>query len=143
MDSIDEFLYRNREQLLRYLDGKVPRRRKDAAALQFVDQVVGEWSRLFGGRELPPPTRKERTFWYTLYLFEEIQEMPRGHRTDPWFNLQKRNLDRLRELLRNNADLPPEFFATRPGEEDWGDDEDWDDWDDGVDDDDMVGESQA
>lgn len=126
MDNIEEFLYRNREQLLRYLDGKAPRTRKDAGPLQFVDQVVGEWMRLFGGKKLPAPTRKERTFWYALYLFEEVREMPHAHRSDPWFDLQRKNLDRMRELLRNNADLPPEFFASRPGEDDWGDDEDWD-----------------
>lgn len=132
MESISEFIYRNREQLLRYMDGKAPATHQDPAPLEFVDAVVAEWSSLFGGKQIQAPTQRERTFWFALYLFEEMQEVPAEHRSDPWVKIQRKNLERIRELLRNNAELPQQFYATRPGEtpEGW-DEEDWDDadWD--------------
>lgn len=128
MESVKEFIYRNREQLLRYLDGEAPSTHVDPGPRAFVDGVVAEWSTLFGGKKIQAPTRRERTFWYTLYLFEEMQEIPPGSQSDPFVTMQRKSLTRLRELLRMNLDLPPEFHATRPDEEpeDWSDlDEEW------------------
>lgn len=117
MESMKEFIYRNREQLLRYLDGEAPSTHLDPGPLEFVDQVIADWLKMFGGKKIQAPTRRERTFWYTLYLFEEMQEVPGESQSDPFVNMQQANLSRLRELLRNNAELPSEFHATRPGEE--------------------------
>lgn len=117
MESVKEFVYRNREQLLRYLDGEAPSTHLDPGPLEFVDLVIADWLKLFGRKKIQAPTRRERTFWYTLYLFEEMQEVPPDHQSDPFVNMQQENLARLRELLRNNAELPAEFYATRPGED--------------------------
>ncbi len=135
MESIKEFIARNRKQLLRYLDGKAPSTHIDPGPLQFVDNVVSEWIGLFGGRHIQAPTPRERTFWAALYLFEEMQEVPPGSMSDPYVNMMKGNLEKMGELLRNNEELPGQFFATRPGEDPTGrnwDDDDWDDddWDD-------------
>lgn len=116
-NDIQQFIERHSAQLLNYLDGKAPKPGKDPAPLDFVDTVLDEWSNLFSGCKLPKPCFKERTFWYTLYQYEEIVEIPAKDRHDPYIEMMIKTLENVTELLRTKSELPKGFFATRPGEE--------------------------
>lgn len=116
MDDVEAFLQRHRAKLLRYLDGKAPQSPDDPAPLEFVEQVLAEWSRAFAGRKIKVPCLRERTFWYALYQFEELVENPISRHPCSYESVLLQNLAQVREILRNWGELPENFFATRPGE---------------------------
>lgn len=116
MDGIDDFLETHRLNMLAYLDGIAPKSPEEPGPLQFVEQVLNEWSQTFGGRTLEAPSSSERTFWFALYQLEELVENPVQNELDPYEALLMQNLAQVRELLRDRRELPNDFFATRPGE---------------------------
>ncbi len=122
MNEINEFLKEKTGILLGYLDGIEPDPTDALAPLDLIDSILEEWSRKFGDRRIPPPTLKERTFWFTLYQYEEVVEIPPTMPgTAPYEALLMKNLATAKELLRENRDLPAVFYATRPGEDDLDD----------------------
>lgn len=117
MDGIDEFLETHRLNLLAYLDGIAPKSPEEPKPLEFVEQVLNEWSQTFGGRTLSAPCSSERTFWFALYQLEELAENPVQNELDPYEGVLMQNLAQVRELLRDRRELPNGFYATRPGED--------------------------
>jgi len=116
MDGIDDFLEFHRSKLLTYLDGIAPESSKEPGPLEFVEQVLDEWSRFSEGRTLEAPCSRERTFWFALYQLEELVENPVQDERDPYVSILMHNLAHVRERLRDWRDLPEGFYATRPGE---------------------------
>ncbi len=152
MGIAEEFVEGKRDELLAYLDGRAPNSEFPLEPMDFVDSVLDDWHTLFQLepsveaalvergvvqnpliKNLPEPTRKERTFWYALYQFENLTESP-GLDDSSFGKLLLQNMKLVREKLRRREDLPPQFFATRPGEPVYGpdgtalDDEDFEDW---------------
>lgn len=122
MSEISEFIKEKSVLLLSYIDNPVRGRAGALTPLEMVDSILDDWSRKFGGKKLPTPTLKERTFWFTLYQYENLVEMPDNlPQIAPYQALLKKNLARVTKLLRKRRKLPPEFFATRPGEDDYED----------------------
>lgn len=123
MSAVSTFINRKGVELLAYLDGNAPNAVYPNEPMDFVDNLLEDWRTLTSHRQLSPPSRAERTFWYALYLFEDSLDFtgddPTGFET-----LQIQNLSLIRELLRQGKSLPEQFFATRPGE---FDDEEFDD----------------
>jgi hypothetical protein len=117
MGGIDEFLQLRQPKLLEYLDGIAPKSPGEPGSLEFVEQVLDEWSRFSTGRTLEAPRPKERTFWFALYQLEELVENPAHGELDPYEGVLMRNLAQVRELLRDWCELPEGFHATRPGED--------------------------
>ncbi len=116
MDGVEEFLQIHRQKLLRYLDGKAPDAPDDAAPLDYVAQVLDEWSRLFAGRVLAVPCLRERAFWWALYQLENLVEEPPQRNIDPYEAVLLQNLAEVKEILRGWQELPEKYYATRPGE---------------------------
>ncbi len=116
MDDVGEFLQIHRQKLLRYLDGKAPDAPDDAAPLDYVAQVLDEWSRLFAGRVLAVPCLRERAFWWALYQLENLVEEPPQRNIDPYEVVLLQNLAEVKEILRGWQELPEKYYATRPGE---------------------------
>jgi hypothetical protein len=116
MDAVGEFLQHHRPKLLRYLDGQTSKLLDDPGPMEYVQQVLDEWSRTFAGRKLSKPCLKERTFWFALYELEELGECPVRGQVDPYERVLLENLAQIRELLREWRELPEIFYATRPGE---------------------------
>ena len=116
MDDVEEFLQLHRQKLLRYLDGKAPAAPDDPGPMDYVDEVLDEWSKLFAGRVLAVPCLRERTFWFALYELEALVEDPVRGKPDPFEAVMLQNLAEVREILRNWQELPEIYFATRPGE---------------------------
>ncbi len=116
MDDIGKFFRNHQPKLLRYLDGKAPQSPDEPGSLEYVELVLDEWSRTFADRKLAEPCLKERTFWYALYLLEELVENPVRRQLDPYERVLLENLAHVRELLRGWCELPETFYATRPGE---------------------------
>jgi len=117
MDGIDDFLEYYRPKLLNYLDGIAPNSPEELGPLEFVEQVLDEWSRFSTGRTLGVPCSSERTFWFALYQLEELVENPIQVGLDPYESIVMHNLAQVRELLRGLRELPVGFHATRPGED--------------------------
>lgn len=117
MREVEQFLQDHQPKLLRYLDGKAPVSPDEPTATDYVIQVLDEWSARFSGRELDPPTLRERTFWFALYLLEELVEYPPQGNPLPYEGFLMRNLAEVADVLRNWQDLPEGYFATRPGED--------------------------
>ncbi len=117
MDDIEEFLQRHRPKLLTYLDGIAPKSPADPGPLEYVEQVLDEWSRFSRDRKLRAPCLSERTFWFALYQLEELVEYPVRGELEPYEGLLMRNLSQVTELLRGWRGLPDGFHATRPGED--------------------------
>ena len=117
MEGTTQFIRRYRPMLLAYLDGVAPESTEEPGPLEFVEQVLEEWSRVSSGRNLEEPSPQERTFWFALYQLEELVENPRRDGLDPYEGVLMQNLAEIRELLRNRSGLPKGFFATRPGED--------------------------
>ena len=116
MDDIGEFLQRHRPKLLRYLDGIAPRLPDEPGPLEYVQQILDEWSRTLANRKLREPRLNERTFWFALYLLEELVEYPVRGQLDPYERVLLEILADVRELLRVWGELPERYYATRPGE---------------------------
>lgn len=117
MDDLNNFLEFHRSRLLAYLDGKAPISSADPGPLEYIDQVLEEWSRSFSCRALRAPCRRERAFWFALYQLEDLVENPVKGNLDPYEGILLQNLATVRELLRGWRELPDRFYATRPGEE--------------------------
>jgi hypothetical protein len=110
----DRFIDRHRLVLLRYLDGTAPGSAEQPDALGFIEKVLTTWQELFGETELAVPSPEERTFWFTLYLLEELLE-PSDRQICPYEEILMKNLVEVRELLRHRQPLPEHLFmATRP-----------------------------
>ena len=116
MDNVEMFLKLHREKLLKYLDGKAPGTPGEPEALEYIEDVLTDWSRWSQNRKLDSPDKSERTFWFALYQLEELVEYPDVN-PGPYEALLMQNLARVREHLRAGEALPDEFFATRPGED--------------------------
>ncbi len=116
MDDGEEFLQEHRLKLLRYLDGIAPVSPDDPGPINYLGQVLDEWSRLCSGQELDGPCLRERTFWFALYQLEELVENPVSGQLDPYEAVLLENLAEVRELLRDWKVLPEKYYATRPGE---------------------------
>ena len=114
MQDHDRFVDRHRLVLLRYLDGTAPGSAEEPDALGYIESVLTAWQEVFGKSELTDPSPEERTFWFTLYLLEELVETSDPH-IDPYEKLLMENLVEVRELLRHRRSLPEHrFMATRP-----------------------------
>ncbi len=122
METTEEFVQKHRPRLLRYLDGNLDRNDKKTKPLDFVDQVLTDWTSWSAGRELAEPDDLERTFWFTLYQFEEVVENA-AFSHDPYYAVLMDNLKMAREQLRVCGILPAGLFATRPGEYSYDDDD--------------------
>ena len=110
----DRFIDRHRLVLLRYLDGTAPGSAEQPDALGFIEKVLSAWQELFGESELADPSPEERTFWFTLYLLEDLLETS-DRQICPYEQLLMENLVEVRELLRRRRPLPGHrFMATRP-----------------------------
>jgi hypothetical protein len=116
MDGIEGFLQDHRPKLLRYLDGKAPQLLGDPGPMEYVEQVLNEWSQKFSDRMLRRPCLKERTFWIALYQLECLVEHPVRGQLDPYERVLLEDLAHVREVLRGWRELPERFYATRPGE---------------------------
>ena len=116
IDDVEEFLQDHRQKLLRYVDGKAPISPDDRGPADYVQQVLDEWSRLFGGRALDVPCLRERTFWFSLYQLEDLVEKPAQGKLDPYEAILLQSLAEVREILRGWQELPEKYYATRPGE---------------------------
>ena len=117
MDDVNEFIEHYRPKLLLYLDGKTNSSLKQSGPLEFVEEVLINWSKFFQGRELGEPSPQERTFWFALYQLEELVEYPAAEQLDPYEGILMQNLAEVREVLRDGGILPDGFYASRPGEE--------------------------
>ncbi len=114
MQDHDRFVDRHRLVLLRYLDGTAPGSAEEPDVHGYIESVLTAWLEVFGRSELTDPSPKERTFWFTLYLLEELVETSDPH-IDPYEKLLMENLVEVRELLRHRRSLPEHrFMATRP-----------------------------
>jgi hypothetical protein len=110
----DRFIDHQRPLLLRYIDGKAPGSVEDPDALGYVEGVLKAWQEAFGQAELTNPSPEERTFWFALYLLEELVELSGPH-VDPYEKILMENLNEVGELLRHCRPLPEHrFMATRP-----------------------------
>lgn len=117
MEDIEGFFEHYRPRLLLHLDGKADKSSAEPGSLEFVDQVLDRWEIFSRGRSLEVPAPPERVFWFALYQFEDLVEIPATGQPHPYEAILMQNLAEVREILRNGGDLPDEFFATRPGEE--------------------------
>ena len=117
MDDVKDFLEIFQPKLLRYLDGKIPSSPDESGPLEFVDEVLDAWSNFAKERKLANPSSHERTFWFSLYLLEELVENPGTGPIHPYERVLLQNLAISRELLREWGKLPDGLYATRPGEE--------------------------
>lgn len=116
MNVVETFLEDHRPKLLKYLDGKAPVSPDDPGPLDYVTQVLDDWSGLSAGRELDVPCLRERAFWFALYLLEELVENPVQGTLDPYEAVLLQNLAEVTEVLRGWQKLPEKYYATRPGE---------------------------
>ena len=104
-----EFLKRRGKELIALIRND---EREPETGLGFVDDVLDEWTERFGETRLSRPTSVERSFWFALYLLEEIDETPGKNCT--YSEKQKSDLQLMAVVLRNNAALPEGCWATRP-----------------------------
>ena len=116
MDEIDKFFEHYQPKLLAYLDANVNRSSEEPGPLEFIENVLEDWSNLAEGRALKKPRSQERTFWFALYQLEDLVEMPVADQLDPYEGILMQNLAEARELLRDWRELPEGLHATRPGE---------------------------
>ena len=116
MDDIEKFMRAHHSSLLARLDCVIAQNTADSSDVDYVQEVLDDWSTYRAGKELGEPNGKERTFWFALYELEEIGEIPAGFKRDPYVDLLFRNLACITQVLRNWGELPRGFFASRPGE---------------------------
>ena len=110
----DRFIESHRLTLLRYLGGKAGRSDKELDALGYIDSVLEQWQEAFSHSELTGPRPEERTFWFALYLLEDLVENP-GSSIDPYEKVMMKNLIEVRELLRARQSMAEHrYMATRP-----------------------------
>jgi len=116
MDEAEKFLEHYQPKLLSYLDGQIGNSADEPGPLEFIESVLENWSQLASKHKLSKPGERERTFWFALYQFEELVEMPASNQICPYEAILMQNLAEVRELLRTWSELPDGFYATRPGE---------------------------
>lgn len=116
MEDANDFIEHYRPKLLFYLDAKKPAGEEQLGPLEFVEEILDSWSKFAAGRKLGEPSQLERTFWFALYEFENLVEVPASGQLDPYEGLLMQHLADARELLRNGKGLPDGLYATRPGE---------------------------
>jgi hypothetical protein len=117
MENIEDFFEHYRPRLVLHLDGNVDKTSAEPDSLEFVNKVLDSWEIFARGRALENPALSERAFWYALYQLETLVECPATGQPDPYEVILMQNLAEVREILRSGGDLPDEYFATRPGEE--------------------------
>lgn len=117
MEDAKEFTEHYRPILLTYLDAKSPKSAGQPGPLEFIDEVLNSWSQFAEGRVFKEPSKQERTFWFALYLLEELVEYPPTDHLDPYEGILIQNLAEVRELVRDGGILPDGLFASRPGED--------------------------
>jgi len=110
----ERFIECHRLTLLRYLDGTAGRSDKELDALGYIESVLAGWQETFSHLELTGPSTEERTFWFALYLLEDLVEN-RGSTIDPHERVMMENLIEVRELLRARQSMAEHrYMATRP-----------------------------
>lgn len=110
----ERFIDCHRLILLRYLDGTAGRSGKEVDVLSYIESVLEEWLEAFSNSELTDPSPQERTFWFALYLLEDLVENP-GSNIDPYEKVMMENLIEVRELLRQRQSIEEHgYMATRP-----------------------------
>jgi hypothetical protein len=118
MDELDRFLDCYREPLLDYLGGMSSLAKLRSGSRPdprcFIDTVLDAWERLPRRVRLSPVRPGERTFWYALYTMEDLLEIPRTERLDPFEGMLLKNLAQARQLLESRDELPHGQFASRP-----------------------------
>ena len=112
MSAVDEFVCEHRPALLKAVR-KVQRHPSCKSLEGLVDATINAWLEKFGTVSPEPATSRERTFWYTLYAFEDVLEM---HVHEPYRKVLMSNLVLAAKKLEHDAALPAGCFATRPGE---------------------------
>lgn len=109
------FVDQYRPTLLQYLDPNT-HDELEVGPLAFVDNLLDDWYERFGHTRLPPADLAERTFWFSLYLLEEVEENNlQGYECD-WTRRRRAELQSMHKLLAAGAELPDDKWATRPGE---------------------------
>lgn len=83
--------------------------------IAFVEQVLNEWSEHFAQLPLEEATPEERSFWYTLYLMEQVAEdASYGAPECSYIAEMKAELLEMATLLEDCSDIPEGCWATRP-----------------------------
>jgi hypothetical protein len=115
VDELTGFLNRHLPRLQQHIATVAPSYRVPPSFIGYVEEVLDDWA------EIGLPSRRqdylpgERVFWYTLYLMEELAELPRAADRDPYVAIMRENLAEMGEHLAARADLPPRFDVCRPG----------------------------
>jgi hypothetical protein len=115
MDELTEFLERHMPRLQQYIDGLAPKYRVPKRFLSYVEEVLDEWATVGLEARRRDYQPGERVFWYTLYLMEELAELPRSADRDPYVAMMRDTLQEMRRHLARRADLPPRYDVCRPG----------------------------
>jgi hypothetical protein len=115
MDELTEFLERHIPCLQQHIDRVAPRYRVPSDFLDHVGLVLDEWAGVGLEARRCEYLPGERVFWYTLYLMEELAELPRAADSDPYVALMRENLAEMRHLIAGRGELPSRFDVCRPG----------------------------
>ena len=92
------------------------------SGLEFVDEVLDAWSRLPRAMRCALPERRERSFWYALYTYEDAADAPPSEISNHYLDVQRLQMRDALRLLRANQALPSGYHATRPDELEFLDD---------------------
>ena len=89
--------------------------RSSETGIAFVEQVLNEWSEHFAQLPLEEATLEERSFWYALYLMEQVAEdAAYGAPECRYISEMKAELLEMATLLEDSSDIPEGCWATRP-----------------------------
>ena len=116
MPSVRQFLKQHRAELLSRVRNDVARPERCPHNREYVKDVVAEFLALPEQARVRPPSEHERTFWYTLYVLEEISELVCDDAAAPYLPFLLARLRTAKNALRRNLALPPGHCANRPGE---------------------------
>lgn len=114
MIELQQFISDYRPRLLAFaeMDTRIPG--NGSPVLDFVNEVLDQWSIRFSEVNLPKIDRREMTFWFCLYDIESLAEIPPNRPLDPFEVHMIEQLRSVRVLLRCHQPLPRSLYATRP-----------------------------
>jgi hypothetical protein len=115
MEELTAFLHRHMPRLQQQIDGLVPHFRVPPDFIGYVEEVLEDWADVGLEARRSDYRPGERVFWYSLYLMEELAELPRSADHDPYVASMRETLKEMRTCLARRADLPPRFDVCRPG----------------------------